>query len=98
MNFSIEWLGFAGTVLCMVAYMPQVTQLIKKRCVDGLSTGAYCTWGIAGMFLLCYAITLKDPVFIALQTYQVGATVLIWYYCIKYKGHSCEEHGGTSST
>lgn len=83
--------------MCILAYLPQVIHLIKERCSAGLSVGAYCTWGIAAMLLLSYAISLRDPVFIALQTYQVGATVLICYFCVKYKGHFCDEHGGIPS-
>lgn len=94
MSIPIEWLGFAGIGLCIVGYLPQVIHLIKERCSAGLSAGAYCTWGISAMLLLLYAISRWDPVFIALQTYHIGATALICYLCIKYKGHLCEEHGG----
>ncbi len=94
MSFSTEWLGFAGTALCIFAYLPQVIHLIKERCSAGLCAGAYFTWGFASVLLLSYAIIKRDPVFIALQTYQLGATALIYYFCIKYKDHFCEDHGG----
>ena len=94
MSFSTEWLGFAGTALCIFAYCPQVIHLIKERCSAGLSVGAYCSWGFAAVLLLSYAISMRDPVFIVLQTYQAGAQTLIFYFCIKYKGHFCKEHGG----
>ena len=94
MNISIEWLGFAGIALCVLGYLPQVIHLIKERCSAGLSTGAYITWGIAAVLLLSYAVVRKDIVFIVLQSYHVGATALICYYCVKYKGRLCEDHGG----
>ncbi len=94
MSVSIEWFGFAGIGLCILAYLPQVTHLIKERCSAGLSSGAYCMWGIAAMLLLSYAIIRRDPVFIALYTYQVGVITLICYYCRKFKGQFCEVHGG----
>jgi uncharacterized protein with PQ loop repeat len=94
MNISIEWLGFAGIAVCILGYLPQVIHLIKERCSAGLSAGAYCTWGIAAVLLLLYAILRRDVVFIVLQTYHVGATALIYYFCIKYKHRLCEEHGG----
>jgi uncharacterized protein with PQ loop repeat len=96
-SISIEWLGFAGIALCILGYLPQVIHLIKDRCSAGLSAGAYCTWGISAMLLLAYAISRRDLVFIALQTYNVGATALIYYLCRKYKGHLCELHGGEPS-
>jgi uncharacterized protein with PQ loop repeat len=94
MGVSIEWVGFAGIALCILGYLPQVIHLIKERCSAGLSAGAYCTWGVAAVLLLSYAISRRDPVFIVLQTYHAGATALICYLCIRYKGHLCEEHGG----
>ena len=97
MSVSIEWLGFSGTALVILGYLPQLIHLIKERCSAGLSERAYVTWVIAGVLLLSYAISTRDPVYIALQSYQVGATALICYLCRKYKGHLCEEHEGDSS-
>ncbi len=94
MNVSIEWLGFAGMALCVLAYLPQIIHLIKEHCSAGLSAGAYFMWGIAALLLLTYAIAKRDPVFISLQSYHVGASALIFYYCLRYRGQLCEEHGG----
>ncbi len=94
MNVSIEWLGFTGIALCVLAYLPQIIHLTKEHCSAGLSPGAYCMWGIASLLLLIYAIVKRDPVFISLQSYQVGAGTLILYYCLKYRHQLCEEHGG----
>ena len=97
MNASVERLGFAGTTLCILAYLPQVIHLTRERCSAGLSTGAYSTWLMAALFLLSYAISTGDRVFIALQSYQVGAPTLILFFCVRYKGHLCEDHGGPAS-
>ncbi len=94
MNVSIEWLGFAGMALCVLAYLPQIIHLIKEHCSAGLSPGAYCMWGIAALVLLVYAIAKRDAVFISLQSYHVGAGALIFYYCLRYRDQLCEEHGG----
>ncbi len=94
MSISIEWLGFVGIALCILGYLPQVVHLLKEHCSAGLSTGAYCTWWIAAVLLLTYSIVRKDPVFIALQSYHVGATALVFYFGLKYKGQLCEDHGG----
>ena len=60
--------------------------------------GSQCTgirhMGIAGLLLLLYAISRNDPVFIVLQSYNLGATALIYYFCQKYKDNVCEKHGG----
>ena len=91
---DLQWLGFLGTGLVILAYFPQLIHLIKERCSAGLSIRAYLIWAIAALLLLSYAISMNDAVFIALQIYQFGATVLILYFGIKYKGHFCETHGG----
>lgn len=94
MNIEFEWIGFAGIALSVVAYLPQVIHLIRERCSAGLSAWAYCMWMAAAVLLLVYAIMRDDPVFISLQSYQAGACALILYYCVKYRGQFCEDHGG----
>ncbi len=93
-SVSIEWLGFAGMGLCVLAYLPQLIHLIREHCAAGLSPGAYCMWAIAALSLLGYAIAKRDPVFISLQGYHVAASTLIFYYALRYKDQLCEEHGG----
>jgi uncharacterized protein with PQ loop repeat len=97
MTLTIEYLGFAGTTLCILAYLPQIIHLIKEQCSWGLSESAYITWAIASTLLLSYSICMRDTVFIVLQSYQLGSTLLICFFCRKYKGSMCEEHGGESS-
>jgi uncharacterized protein with PQ loop repeat len=94
MSVSIEWLGFAAITLSVLAYLPQITHLIKEHCSAGLSPGAYCTWVASAVLLLTYSIAKNDPVFILLQSYQAAAGSLIFYFCLRYKGQLCEAHGG----
>ena len=35
MSVSIEWLGFAAITLSVLAYLPQITHLIKEHCSAG---------------------------------------------------------------
>ena len=94
MDVSIEWLGFAGIALCVTAYLPQIIHLIKEHCSAGLSPGAYCMWVVSSLLLLTYAIAKRDPVFISLQGYSLGASAVIFYYSLKYRDQLREEHGG----
>ena len=94
MSVAIEWLAFAAITLSVLAYLPQVTHLIKEHCSAGRSPKAYCMWVVSAVLLLTYSIAKKDPVFISLQGYQAGAGALIFYYCLRYKGQLCEDHGG----
>ena len=91
---SIHWLGYAGTTLVVLAYLPQIMHLIREHCSAGLSHKAYATWVVAGLLLLSSAIAVGDTVFIALQGYQLTAAMLICFFCKKYEGQLCEEHDG----
>ncbi len=91
---SIHWLGYAGTALVMVAYLPQVTHLVRERCSAGISFGAYASWTLAAVLLLIYATVKRDPVFMALQGYQVVALATVCAFSKKFQHHLCEIHGG----
>lgn len=41
---SIHWFGYVGTALVIVAYLPQITHLIREKCSAGISFGAYAIW------------------------------------------------------
>ena len=93
----MEWIGHAGTTLCILAYLPQIVHLIRERCSAGLCIRAYVMWIAAAVLLLSYAITRGDTVFIALQSYQLCAGSVIFFFCKKYEGRLCEEHGGQAA-
>lgn len=89
---SSQWVGFLGTVLVVIAYMPQIVHLVKKQCSAGISLKAYLLWLAASFFLLAHAFNLNDAVFIALQSYQLGATITIVLFAQKYKNSLCALH------
>jgi uncharacterized protein with PQ loop repeat len=85
-------IGFLGTGLVIVAYLPQIRHLIKERCSGGISIKAYCIWFVAALLILVHAIGIQDPVFIVLQGYQLAACGLIVFFCKKYEDSVCEAH------
>ncbi|MGH8525413.1 MAG: PQ-loop repeat-containing protein [Gammaproteobacteria bacterium] len=93
---SIHWFGYVGTALVIVAYLPQITHLIREKCSAGISFGAYAIWVVAAVLLLTYAILTRDSVFMALQSYQVLATGLICFYSKRFAHNLCEIHGGSA--
>ncbi|MCL1598099.1 MAG: PQ-loop repeat-containing protein [Actinomycetia bacterium] len=95
MNGSIQWLGFAGMSLVVLAYVPQIVHLVKARCTAGVSTWAYLVWSVSAALLLAYAITARDPVFISLQVYQLVATTSIYLFSRRRQGQPCNIHCGT---
>ena len=93
---SIHWLGYAGTTLVILAYLPQIFHLLKERCSAGLCVRAYLMWVAASLLLLSYAVSQDDGVFVALQSYQLLSTGLICFFSKKYEHNLCEDHGGES--
>ena len=98
MTGSIQWLGFAGMGLVVVAYIPQITHLVRARCTSGVSTLAYLAWTVSAALLLAYAITARDPVFISLQAYQLVALTLIYLLSRRHRENPCDVHCGTSES
>ena len=94
---STSWVGFAGTVIVIIAYMPQIIHLVKAQCSAGISLKAYGLWLISSFLLLAHAFNLNDSVFVALQSYQLGATMTIVAFAWKYKNSVCELHQQQSS-
>ncbi len=88
-----HWMGYAGTTLVMVAYLPQIFHLVAMRCSAGISLRAYAMWTVASLLLVIHAISITDPVFIALTGSQFGATLTIACLVWMYKDRRCEEHG-----
>lgn len=85
-------MGFLGTILVIVAYLPQIYHLISEHCSGGISIKAYCIWFVAALLILVHAIGIHDPVFIVLQSYQLAACGLIVFFCKRYEGSICETH------
>jgi hypothetical protein len=76
----------------IIAYMPQIIHLVKAQCSAGISLKAYGLWLISSCLLLAHAFNLNDPVFLALQSYQLGATMTIVVFAWKYQRSVCELH------
>ena len=82
---STEILGFIGTTLIFLAYIPQITHLIKEKDSKGISIKAWGLWAVAGVLLLIHAIAIKDSVFITLQAINLIAISIIIVLAVKYK-------------
>ncbi len=90
-----QWLGFAGTALVAIAYVPQITHLLRAKCTAGVSLWAYLVWSLSAVLLLIYAISTRDAVFIALQGYQLLAATSIYVLSRRQDRRLCDVHCGT---
>lgn len=96
MSFS-QALGFLGTGLVIIAYIPQITHLVRERCSAGISLIAYVLWLIASLCLLIHALFQADSVFIALQGTQLVTSSIILFFGWKYKDSRCALHRGMAA-
>ncbi len=85
-----ELLGYLGTAVVIIAYLPQVFHLIKEHCSAGISIKAYAMWSVSGLLILIHAFSIKAPVFTTLQSYQLGVCALIIFLANKYKHRVCD--------
>ena len=85
-------IGFIGSGLVLIAYIPQIRHLLREHCSAGISRRAYILWVIAALFLLIHAIMIDDAVFIFLQTISLLATATVLIFAEKYKYGTCPAH------
>jgi hypothetical protein len=84
--------GFVGAGLAGVAYIPQISHLIRAHCSAGISRLAFGVWLLASLLITARAIAIHAGVFIMLGAIQVVATALIMLYAARYKNTSCPIH------
>jgi uncharacterized protein with PQ loop repeat len=85
-------LGFVGTGLVIVGYVPQIVHLIKERCTAGISIPAFSLWCAGSSLFVIHATVIRDPVFVVLQTVNLVAGGVIVTFAKKYEGQLCPFH------
>ena len=89
MMTTTEIAGFVGAGLAGVAYVPQISRLIRTRCSAGISQLAFGIWLLASLLTTARAIAIHAGVFIVLGGTQIVATALIMLYATRYKDTPC---------
>jgi len=85
-------LGFTGTGVVAVAYIPQIHHLVRERCSAGISVRAYSLWFLASVLFLVHALMIKDIVFVFVQVVNLAAICAIVICCKRYEGEVCFTH------
>ena len=75
MALKMEMLGWAGTALVIVAYVPQIHHLYVEKCAWGISISTWLIWLVAGALLLSYCIFRNDTLFTIVQGINIAAIV-----------------------
>jgi hypothetical protein len=84
--------GFAGAGLAGVAYVPQISHLIRARCSAGISRLAFGVWLLASVLVTARAVAIGAGVFTMLGAIQIVATALIVVCAARYKDTPCPTH------
>ena len=56
MSLTLQMLGWTGTALVIVAYVPQIRHLYSEKCAWGISVSTWVIWLVASVLLLSYCI------------------------------------------
>jgi lipid-A-disaccharide synthase-like uncharacterized protein len=75
MTLKMEMLGWGGTALVIVAYVPQIRHLYLEKCAWGISISTWVIWLVAGALLLSYCIFRSDSLFAIVQVINITAIV-----------------------
>ena len=74
-TLKMEMLGWAGTALVIVAYIPQIRHLYIAKCAWGISLSTWLIWLVAGVLLLSYSILRNDTLFTFVQVINITAII-----------------------
>ena len=79
-----HWVGWVGTALIMIAFIPQIRVLRKTRRAGALSVKSNAINLSASASLLAYAVVRDDLVFVIIMGFQLVATLVILGFNIRY--------------
>jgi uncharacterized protein with PQ loop repeat len=85
-------LGFVGTVIVALGYLPQIWHLAREHCSAGISVSAWWIWLVSSVLIATHAFGVFDLVLIALQTVNMVAIALTIYLARRYEGMTCAFH------
>lgn len=80
-----HWVGIVGTVLVMLAFVPQIVLLLRTRRAGALSIRSNAINATASGLLFCYALLRGDMIFSVVMGYQLAAAILIFVLNVKYR-------------
>ena len=75
MTLKIEMLGWVGTALVVIAYVPQLRHLYVEKCAWGISISTWLIWLVAGALLLSYCIFRSQTLLAFVQVSNITAIV-----------------------
>lgn len=75
---AVDLLGYLGTLLINIAYLPQVIKTIKSENVEGLSSSMYFILIASGITWCTYAVLLENiPLLLCNSINLVQALIIL---------------------
>ena len=68
-------IGWVGTALVVIAYVPQIYHLLVEKCAWGISILTWIIWLVGSLLLLAYCILRRDFLFIVVQSINITAII-----------------------
>jgi len=84
--------GFTGVAIAGIAYLPQITHLIKEHCSAGISRLAFGMWLVSSLLVTAHAVATHAEVFVILGAVQLVSTAIILIFGTRYHGSFCPLH------
>ena len=91
-HHMFEFVGIAGIVISVLAYLPQVVHLARQHCSAGVSGRAWAMWLASSLMVGALALHRHDPVFILLQVSTLLSATVIIVLVHRYRGMICLTH------
>ena len=95
MTFKMEMLGWIGTALVIVAYVPQIRHLYVEKCAWGISISTWLIWLVAGALLLSYCVSRNDTLFTFVQVINITA-IMATIVLARRSNRICPYHSKTA--
>jgi hypothetical protein len=93
MGQALQILGLVGTLAAAIGYVPQIVHLVRERCAAGISVWAWQIWLLSSVLIFSHAFEVFDIVFMAQQTVNSVAMIVIIFFATRYRGMTCATHG-----
>jgi lipid-A-disaccharide synthase-like uncharacterized protein len=94
-TFKMEMLGWLGTALVIVAYVPQIRHLYVEKCAWGISISTWLIWLVAGALLLSYCVFRNDTLFTFVQVINITA-IMTTIILARRSNRICPYHSRTA--
>jgi len=90
-RLTFQMLGWAGTALVIVAYVPQIRHLYFEKCAWGISVSTWVMWLVASVLLLSYCIFQHQALLGVVQGANLAA-IMITIILVGRSNNTCPYH------